>query len=398
MRRTFVSRVNCGYWKHIRNQRFFFDEHLTEELGIRSSTDWYKVKSMDILSCGGQSILEYYYGGSLFYALKSLYPEHSWFAWMFERLPYHYWDNDANQKRFFDWYFEFMKMKTLDDWYTTKSKDISRLGGRQLLEDHHKGSLPNALFTIYPHHTWDMQKISTISDNNNNNNNNNSYKTHQSYKPLVDVPIVSKVQHWLHTRFVEENSSNRHPWIDGKVPRDFWKEKKNIHSYLKWISEKLLINKMTDWRNVSCHQMLALRATTVLNKYGGLYKLLTHFFPFVSTKFAKYNSQFPTTPSKAQQQLHKCLQDIFPHFDIEFNHRIYFSTWTSTRSQSECISKSISQLSQSQNGRYFPKKIELDLLISNADLALEYQGIQHFLWNHRFGSPTNSMFYFGTLY
>jgi hypothetical protein len=48
-----------SYWKHISNQKLFFDQ-LAIKLNIQQPEDWYRVSKATILREGGQFIVNYY--------------------------------------------------------------------------------------------------------------------------------------------------------------------------------------------------------------------------------------------------------------------------------------------------------------------------------------------------
>jgi hypothetical protein len=43
------NRVSFGHWDDIHNQRAFFDT-LGQELGVKHPTDWYNIRTVDVLS------------------------------------------------------------------------------------------------------------------------------------------------------------------------------------------------------------------------------------------------------------------------------------------------------------------------------------------------------------
>jgi hypothetical protein len=62
-------------------------------------------------------------------AIMKQYPEHGWEEWKFGRTTPGFWDNLANQKRFFQWFEAKNHIATLDDWYNFSASDVIAEGG-----------------------------------------------------------------------------------------------------------------------------------------------------------------------------------------------------------------------------------------------------------------------------
>lgn len=74
--------------KYLNNLKRNFFEELRKELGYRSDhyEDWYNIRSKDIGDFGGGYLLQTYYSGSPYQALKSIYPNYSWIPWKFVQV------------------------------------------------------------------------------------------------------------------------------------------------------------------------------------------------------------------------------------------------------------------------------------------------------------------------
>lgn len=144
-----------GYWK-VENQRFFFD-WLGNQLGYSTKDDWYKVTKEDVLSRGGKKVLSCY-NDSPIQALQTVYPEHSWIVWKFNRVPHGYWKKRKNSKDFLDWLRGKLGYKSMEDWYSLTQEDICKNGGRGLLEQHNN-SPSKVLQSTYPEHKWKLDKF-----------------------------------------------------------------------------------------------------------------------------------------------------------------------------------------------------------------------------------------------
>lgn len=83
------NQVPKHFWDSKENQRVFF-EQLAKELNIKSFEDWYTVKWSTFREKGAAGILMRYKDSAI-HALASIYPEHKWRIWKFERVPDGFW-------------------------------------------------------------------------------------------------------------------------------------------------------------------------------------------------------------------------------------------------------------------------------------------------------------------
>ena len=122
---------------------------------IRFATDWYRVKREDVCKQGGQKLLQHYYNNSVHQALASIYPTISLVPWKFKDTTHPgFWSKTENQRFFFDWLFQQLELESMQDWYHVNPKKIYRNGGSKLLDSYYKGSLQDALVSVYPEHNW----------------------------------------------------------------------------------------------------------------------------------------------------------------------------------------------------------------------------------------------------
>lgn len=73
------------YWHSLSNQREFFD-HVECVLSFESKEAWYSTPESKVIQLGGQRFLSVY-GGSLYTALRSVYPNYDWLPWRFLSPP-----------------------------------------------------------------------------------------------------------------------------------------------------------------------------------------------------------------------------------------------------------------------------------------------------------------------
>lgn len=150
------ERVPNNFWKSESNCRAFL-EWIFKELKLQSMEDWYEVRTHDIIKYGGARFLQYYHQ-SMYFTLKSLYPDYPWKAYKFH-LPQRYWTDHANVASFIADAAEKFHITHLDEWYRVSLAQIASMGAGALrLVSSHKG-LYYLLRKCYPHHNWVLEKF-----------------------------------------------------------------------------------------------------------------------------------------------------------------------------------------------------------------------------------------------
>eukprot|EP01122_Echinamoeba_exundans_P013192 TRINITY_DN5720_c0_g1_i1.p1 TRINITY_DN5720_c0_g1~~TRINITY_DN5720_c0_g1_i1.p1 ORF type:complete len:311 (+),score=40.76 TRINITY_DN5720_c0_g1_i1:75-1007(+) len=184
-------------------------------LGVQTLSDWYKIKSDQLLRIKNSSLLKKYYRASLYAALKDLHPEHQWHPWLFQSRMRSVWNLPEVRRDFFDWTLrEVLHRQSLEDWYQVKYRDlVQQLKQRGVpitaIQNYCGGSFVNALKETYPAHEW---------------------------------------QEW---RFA-------------KVPKGFWKDLDNRKRYFNWVGQQLKLQTREDWYGVTYNQVAGLGANGIL--------------------------------------------------------------------------------------------------------------------------------------
>lgn len=111
-----------GIWTETKNHVEFFD-WFADEFGVQEASDWYDVIQSD-LDKKSQKLLDSVYGGSLFLALQTVYPQFVWYDWLFEKNLKGYWLIHANQRKYCDWFADQLGIETQQEWYQTKLNDF----------------------------------------------------------------------------------------------------------------------------------------------------------------------------------------------------------------------------------------------------------------------------------
>ncbi len=133
-----------------------------------------------------------------------------------------------------------------------------------------------------------------------------------------------------------------------QVGRRFWDREENAKQFLRSVSKDMGVNTMDDWYSVSRREFAQRKGGPLLRRYGGLLPLLAKYFPEHQWQS---DSRGRSHPSKAQLQLFKMLQSMFPEHFIDIEARM--SQLIYLKSQREVI---------------------LDIFIPSLQLAFEYQG------------------------
>ena len=79
-----------------------------------------------------------------------------------KRKPRGFWKNETNHRKYMDWSYEQLGLKSMDDWYQVSQSDLQKYGGYGLLVRYYNSCLSTALQTIYPEHTWMLWKFKRL--------------------------------------------------------------------------------------------------------------------------------------------------------------------------------------------------------------------------------------------
>jgi len=150
-------------WENENDRRSFFI-HFARENGFDplDADHWYKISTKEIESKkGGPVILKAYYKGSLFGALKELFPTLQLVPYKFKRLPRGAMSDSHNRRMFFDGMAIERGLNPLivDSWYHIKQKDVvSNKGGSKVLS-YHDQRYDKAVIELYPELPFDLSKL-----------------------------------------------------------------------------------------------------------------------------------------------------------------------------------------------------------------------------------------------
>lgn len=119
------DRVPLGFWNEISHRKQFFD-HLAESKGFTKLEDWYLIDVSDFAEAGGSSIASAF-NNRVVDIVMTTFPEHNWQPWRFRRGQG--LRNPEGHRKFMDWLYQELKLKSLADWYDLSSLVIKAHGG-----------------------------------------------------------------------------------------------------------------------------------------------------------------------------------------------------------------------------------------------------------------------------
>jgi hypothetical protein len=110
-------KVPDKFWDNKENHKKYLI-WLAQELGIKSTEDWYKVTSKDFTERGGAGLLYLHYNGSAIQALEANFPEAKFEVWKFRHAPKGFFNVEDNAKSFLMSVSNQLGITRLDEWYS----------------------------------------------------------------------------------------------------------------------------------------------------------------------------------------------------------------------------------------------------------------------------------------
>jgi hypothetical protein len=263
-------RVPADYWNDDNNQRSHL-ESVGKELGIKELDDWYKVSATEI-SSKVSFLKTRRYNGSLYTALKKLYPHHNWDPTKFSRTPQGHWSSLPNQKEFLDGIGKKLGVQTLDDWYKFSSTEVYNI--TPFIKSHYRGSLLECLRNLYPEHNWDPLKFARVphsywNDEVHQRERLDAVGRELGVKELNDwykftiydvrnkLPFITS-HYQSSLRMALERLHPEHNWDPeafSRVPGGYWNSIENQRDRLNAIGVEFGVKELDDWYKISSSQV-----------------------------------------------------------------------------------------------------------------------------------------------
>ena len=136
-----------GYWRSLANQRRFMKK-MFQRMGLKRLDDWLAYSLSDLIKGGGGGSWIPLYYSSFPHLLSSIYPYHPW-RFPHHRIPNGYWRSLDHQRSFMTSLFHSLHLTSEEDWKEYDMKTIKQYGGRGLAE-YYKGVYAHLLSAIYP--------------------------------------------------------------------------------------------------------------------------------------------------------------------------------------------------------------------------------------------------------
>jgi hypothetical protein len=126
------SKVPQNFWNLPSNRRRYMDWLASERLEfdpVKEPSRWYKITHDVIHKNFGGGLISFHYGDSVADLVSSVYSEHEWLEWKFEKTQDNWWTAVENQIKFLDWFAKQRNIKDDLDWTTVDLSDIREAGG-----------------------------------------------------------------------------------------------------------------------------------------------------------------------------------------------------------------------------------------------------------------------------
>jgi hypothetical protein len=217
--------VPNGFWKNLENQRRYFD-WLGKRIGVENMQDWYKVQKAHFRENSGAGLLASHYNDSIRDALKTVYPEHEWFPWMFSHVSRGYFAKVDHQRAYMEWLAKKLNIVSMEQWYTVKQSDFAKFHGKALLATQFGGNVERAVRAVFPAHEW-------------------------------------------------------HSWLFRQVPDGYWDDIGNQRLFFDWLGKKIGVTSLAEWANVRPQVIISSGGWRVFGTiYGrGLKRALSAIYP-----------------------------------------------------------------------------------------------------------------------
>lgn len=357
----------------LEKQRIVLQE-IENAFSHQSWEEWYNRTYTDICNIySARYILEQFYNSSVVPLIMTLFPEYPWKPWKFKSLDSSSWINFDFQKRFFDELWDKLHIEVWKDWSRVSESDIIRNGGGNLLALHE--SLNDALAFVYPEYPWEIfhpkkdfahkrenqrkffdflmkeLQLSSLDD---------LYEvTFKEIERLGGSSILAlyndSPMKAITTIYPEHNWQF---WKFSRVGKGTWNDSNNVKQFLEWAAKELRLSSLEDWYNVTQTQLQELSFGGILRQYGTLGDVLKKAYPDYHWDFLKFREKRgqQMLTGKTHSHLFKVMQHLIPNAqDIYTNYPHPDLIYSGSK-----------------------KYVELDVFVPSLNLAIEYNGLQHY--------------------
>lgn len=211
-------------------------------LHVNRQEDWYHVSLKQILQhTNGHFQTDA--NTTAYSLLKQVYPEYTWFPWLFQTSIPSLWSTITQQRKFFDWFASQKDIKTQRDWYRISLDSLLENGAKSLLTKHDM-SLHTALSVVYPEFEW-------------------------------------------------------MPWFFSKKNVTSWSRQ-----HLDWLSEQLGFTSKDDWYDLSWKEFIEWGGESLLHKHSdSMFHILQNYIPEKRWNIWKFKDSSPNYWSQVSNQV-----------------------------------------------------------------------------------------------
>lgn len=403
------------FWDNLDNHRLFLD-NLGKRLKFYNWTDWYKVKEKDIIQFGGFNLLQHQlYNNSYQYLITKVYSEHNWEIWNFQKVPLGFWVKKENHRSFLESLGKKLDFADYHSWYTVDTKIINNYGGAGLLSRF--GGSPQKLITsVLTEFPFDPLEFRSGHSHWMNLQNHRQFFDNlgkkleiNSFEDWYDVPGEILIMNGGSSMIHRSNDSRvqalreAYPeyywreWRFHRTPNKFYSSNSNLREYLDSAAKKFGVRTLDDWYFITSSQIKTLKIKSFIHRYGGLIGMLSVVYPE-----HPWNTKDIYIPNKSQQNLFKFAKEIFNQAKKE-RKNINITTSDSTNQdvdRSEDVDDNSDDVEVHMeyvhpNLKYSTtnKQMEFDVFVPSFNLALEYQGEQHYNNSSNNNNDSNDLEY-----
>ena len=359
-----------AYWNDISNQREYVEE-VGKKLNIKTLDDWYSIPLITFCKHQGHQLVKLYKKVGMIGLLSEVFPEKEWNkAEMRSKLPNNFWKSKENRRKvlenFFQKYEKEYNIKSITDWINIpliKYKDKAGV----VIKLIYKGSTFRALSELFPEYEWNVWDKNKLPLNFWQSIDNQNTFMDSVYKQLNFTSFkdwYSLTQHQLISLggrgLLSHYKGNVYHMLRNIYPNENWnvfdsnwqkRGKVNLKYAILLLQKELNIRKKSDWYRVSRDQVIkTIGASFLVN--GILYDILNEAHPDQRWSLSSFSNRLKKS---AQRNLFISTEKMFPYFNI---YEEYSSSYISFINYSA-----------------YP---EFDVFIPELNIALEYQGEQHY--------------------
>jgi hypothetical protein len=288
------------------------------------------------------------------------------------RVANGYWDSKSNRIQYLRWLESQLNYSKPEDWYKISLSDFVNYKGDSIYRHVYNQDRMRIVNEIYPEVDWKpwlfkRMPINTWSD---------PLVVREYLDWIFEQEGFSDYTDWYS---IKRKDLNKYPgstifnnkfggshrvaikeyypeydwkdWLFFHSPPGYWIDDDNCRKYLEWLANELNFSELDDWYTLDQNRLNANYGHGMYRRFSGSpEKMIRYFFPHHEWDDSKFNNKH-----KNELLVLKYCRDIFPTEEIfsQFKHHKIRSS-TSNR------------------------PLELDIWIPSLNLAIEYQGEQHY--------------------